>query len=173
MIRGLLLCLALLASALIAGFFYAYQVSVMPGLADAPPLEAIAAMQGINRQVRTGLFAFSFFGTLAFGLAAALSWLPAWRSPVPALVWAGTAAYVIGAFAVTFLFNVPLNEGLAPIVPTAETAAATWAGFYGRWMTWNLVRTLASIAAFACFAAALWLQGREAGRRLGPDREPA
>ena len=44
--HGLILA-GLLASALSAGFFYTYSISVMPGLAATDPLSAIRAMQGI------------------------------------------------------------------------------------------------------------------------------
>jgi uncharacterized membrane protein len=45
--HGLIMA-GLLASALSAGFFYTYSISVMPGLAAADPSSAIRAMQGIN-----------------------------------------------------------------------------------------------------------------------------
>jgi hypothetical protein len=66
--RGLML-VGLLASALSAGFFY--MSSVMPGLSLADPQAAIRAMQGINREIRTPVFAFAFFGALVFPLAPA------------------------------------------------------------------------------------------------------
>ena len=67
-VRLFFLALCILTSALISGFFYAYYCSVMPGLAATDPESAIRAMQGINAVVRNASFAFSFFGTLAFGV---------------------------------------------------------------------------------------------------------
>jgi uncharacterized membrane protein len=64
-LRRLLLVVALLATAIIAGFFYAYSVSVMPGLTASDPVSAINAMKAINAVVRTVEFAVSFFGALA------------------------------------------------------------------------------------------------------------
>jgi uncharacterized membrane protein len=79
-----LFCLALsvLAAALIAGFFYAYHCSVMPGLAATDAVSAIKAMQGINAVVRNAVFAFSFFGTLAFGGIATLLLIGAGNWPL-------------------------------------------------------------------------------------------
>jgi uncharacterized membrane protein len=73
----------------------------MPGLAATDPESAIKAMQGINAVVRNATFAFSFFGTL-----------------------------VLGAFMVTLLYSVPLNEWLATITPTAENAPDVWRDYF-------------------------------------------
>ena len=70
--RRTFLLLALLASALIAGFFYTYSISVMPGLLATDSISAVRAMQGINATIRTPVFAFAFFGALVFPLLAAL-----------------------------------------------------------------------------------------------------
>jgi uncharacterized membrane protein len=147
-----LLLLGLLASALIAGFFYAYSVSVMPGLAAGDPLVATHAMRGINAVIRTPVFAFSFFGALAFPFTAALV---ARRRAVVVLALAGGLVYGIGGLVVTFAVNVPLNEALAAAAPTAANAAELWHRYATPWTVWNHVRTLASIIAFALLTAAL------------------
>ena len=151
-----LFCLALsvLASALIAGFFYAYHCSVMPGLAATDAVSAIKAMQGINAVVRNAVFAFSFFGTLAFGGIAILLLIGAGSWPL-ALALLGTAIFGLGAFMVTLLYSVPLNEGLANIVPTAENAAAIWQAYLEPWMFWNTLRMVMSVLTLAAFTASL------------------
>ena len=150
--RRALLLLGLLASALIAGFFYTYSVSVMPGLGATEPLAATLAMRGINAVIRTPLFAFSFFGALAFPFAAALL---AQRRVVAVLAVAAGLVYGVGAFAVTFTVNVPLNEALAAASPSAASAADLWQQYATPWTVWNHVRTLASIIAFALVTATL------------------
>jgi uncharacterized membrane protein len=150
--RYVLLLLGLLASALIAGFFYAYSVSVMPGLAATDPLPAARAMRGINAVIRTPVFAFSFFGALAFPLVGALL---ARRRAVMLLALASALVYGLGAFAVTFAVNVPLNDALAAATLTAENAAALWRDYAASWTFWNHIRTLASIVAFALLTAAI------------------
>jgi len=139
--------LSLLASALIAGFFYAYSVSVMRGLAASDPLSAIHAMQGINAVIRTPAFAFSFFGALAFPLAAALV---AQRRSAMMLALSSAIIYGLGGIAVTFTVNVPLNSALVVASPTASNAAELWQSYTDPWITWNHVRTLASMVSFAC-----------------------
>ncbi len=152
-----LLALGLLASALAAGFFYAYSVSVMPGLAAAgDPIAAVRAMQGINAVVRTPVFAFAFFGALAFPLLGAVAAAAARRSAVAALALAGALASGLGVFAVTFAVNVPLNEALAAVRPAAaEQAGEVWRGYAEPWTAWNHVRALASMLSFALLTAAL------------------
>jgi uncharacterized membrane protein len=149
--------LALLASALMAGFFYAYSVSVMLGLAAGDALSAVRAMRSINAAIRTPVFAVAFFGALAFPLLAAVLALPAQRYDVAALALAAALAYGLGVVAVTFAANIPLNESLAAAgaAVTAEDAPALWQGYAQPWTAWNHLRALASILSFACIAAAL------------------
>jgi uncharacterized membrane protein len=152
-----LIVLGLLAAALIAGFFYAYSVSVMPGLGATDPLAATLAMRGINAVIRTPLFAFSFFGALAFPFPAALL---ARRRAVAILAIGGGLVYEVGGVAVTFTVNVPLNEALAAASPTAASPADLWRQYAAPWTAWNHVRTLASIIAFALVTAALVVERR-------------
>lgn len=151
------LLLGLLASALAAGFFYAYSVSVMPGLAAAgDALAAVRAMRGINGVIRTPVFAFAFFGALLFPLLAAASAAAGQRRAVAALAVAGGLAYGLGVVAVTFAVNVPLNEALAAASPTTdEEVAETWRAYAGVWTAWNHLRTLASVMSFALISVAV------------------
>jgi uncharacterized membrane protein len=151
-VRLTCLALCIFAAALISGFFYAYYCSVMPGLAATDPQSAIKAMQGINAVVRNATFAFSFFGTLAFGAIAIFLLIGAGGWPL-ALALLGTALYGLGAFMVTLLYSVPLNEALAGVTPTPQDAAQIWQNYLEPWTFWNALRTLMSILALAAFIA--------------------
>jgi uncharacterized membrane protein len=158
--HGLIMA-GLLASALSAGFFYTYSISVMPGLAAADPSSAIRAMQGINAVIRTPVFAFAFFGSLIFPLAVSLAaWIGRARQ-VAVLACLSAALYGLGAFAVTFWVNVPLNEALASANPTSDTAASLWANYHGPWTAWNHVRAVCASLAFGLFAAAAVVHFRQ------------
>jgi uncharacterized membrane protein len=156
-IRYALLVLGVLAAALIAGFFYAYSVSVMPGLGATEPLAATLAMRGINAVIRTPLFALRFFGALALPVAAGLL---ARSRAVAVLAVAGGLVYGVGGVAVTFTVNVPLNEALAAASPTVASAPDLWRQYSAPWTIWNHVRTLASIIGFALVTAALVAEHR-------------
>ena len=166
LLRLACLVLSVLAAALIAGFFYAYHCSVMPGLAATDAVSAIKAMQGINAVVRNTVFAFSFFGTLAFGGLASLLLIGAGGWPL-ALALLGTAAYGLGAFMVTLLYSLPLNEALATVVPTTENAAAIWLAYLEPWMFWNALRMVMSVLTLAALTASfVMLIARAPGARV-------
>ncbi|WP_431282910.1 DUF1772 domain-containing protein [Humitalea sp. 24SJ18S-53] len=150
--RTALLWLSLLATGWVAGFFYAYSFSVMPGLDATEPANAIRAMQGINACVRTPVFAFAFFGSLVLPLLAAVA--GRWQ-PRAGLALAAALIYGAGAFAVTFIVNVPMNEALAIVDPDTAGAAATWQGYTVPWTLWNHLRTGASTLAFLVLALAI------------------
>ncbi len=149
--------LSLLLFGLITGFFYAYSCSVMFGLDASDPRHAIAAMQGINREVRNLMFAPSFFGTpVAAALTAGLLYL---RDKNVASLAFGSASllYVSAAMFPTFLINVPMNDALAKaaIPENLADANALWQAYSSRWTWWNGFRTAASAASLLLAAYGL------------------
>lgn len=150
-----LLTLALLLNGAIAGFFYAYWSSVMVGLAAAAPDVGMAAMQAINATVRNARFAPAFFGPM---LILPLAGIASWRVGRSAsTLWVALAllAYGIGAFGITVLQNVPLNNRLAPIPPVGSDAVALWNAYVADWGFWNGIRTAFSFVALLAVGAAL------------------
>jgi Domain of unknown function (DUF1772) len=76
---------------------------------------------------------------------------------VAALAFIYAAVYGAGVFAVTFAFNVPLNESLASADPSGDAAAGTWRAYEQSWTAWNHVRAVALSLAFAALAGAVVL----------------
>lgn len=152
----------LLLSGAIAGFFYAYSCSVMWGLDTGDPKAAIAAMQRINIVVRNAVFFPAFFGTPVAALIAALLWRLLDRWDVALLLALTAVIYLVGAFLVTLVVNVPMNEALgrSAIPADAEAARALWQNYSTPWTLWNHVRTGASLAALLLVGWALYLGGR-------------
>jgi uncharacterized membrane protein len=159
---GLVLGAALLATGLLAGFFYAYAVSVMPGLGRADDRAFVDSMQQINEVTPNPLFFLSFFGAPLLCLAAAIL---ARRSRSQGTRWI-VAGLVLSflAFAVTVAFNIPLNNELKDAGDTDQIRdlAAVVDDLEDPWVAWNIVRTLAATAALACLGRALVLYGRAA-----------
>ena len=147
--------LAVLGCGLIAGVFFAFSSFVMRALARLPTAEGIAAMQSINVVVLNPLFLTVFVGTAAVGLLAMTAAVLRWDRPGAVYALSGGALYVFGTFAVTRAFNIPRNDALAELVPTAPDAAEHWARYVSGWTSWNHVRTAAALAATACFGLAL------------------
>ncbi len=146
-----LLLLITLFSGLMAGLFFAWSVSVMPGLGRLPDAGFLSAMQAMNRAIQNPAFFLVFMGILALLPATAfLHRANADRSLFWLLV-AATAVYFIGVFGVTAAGNIPLNNALDSLNIPASTATelqAFRARFEGRWNLLNTVRTLASLATF-------------------------
>lgn len=137
----------LLLIGLMAGFFYAFSVCVMPGLDRIDPSAAIAAMQGINEAVRNPVFFATFFLT---PVAAVISALVLWRSGnAAAALWVagGGLTYLLGALILTAQINVPMNNALALVDPTISNAETLWREYSQRWTFWNTVRTAVSTVA--------------------------
>ena len=144
-----------LGSGLMAGFFFAFSVSVMTALGRLPPAQGIAAMRSINVVVINPVFLIAFFGTAVACVAVAISALSTWHRPGAAYLLAGGLLYLVGSFLVTIAFNVPRNNALAAVDPASADGAALWASYLTAWTAWNHVRTAAALAAAASLTVAL------------------
>lgn len=154
----IILILTALFISLMAGLFYAYSCSVIPGLGKLADAEYLRAMQSINREIQNPLFFLCFFGALIL--------LPVclygnFGQPVPPqFFWLLAAAlcYGIGVFGVTVFGNVPLNEALDRFDLTHATALIIRAqrlSFEAKWNWLNHIRTFASVASAVCMLLAL------------------
>ncbi len=151
----ILTLISALGSGLMAGFFFAFSVSVMKALGRLPPAQGIAAMQSINVVVINPVFLIAFFGTAVACVGVAISALRDWHGPGAAYLLAGSLLYVVGSFLVTIVFNVPRNDALAAVDPASAAGAALWANYLTVWTAWNHVRTAAALAAAAALSIAL------------------
>ena len=96
-----------------AGVFYAYSVSVDPGLAAQSDASYVATMQEINERIQNPLFFASFVGAVLFLLAALVLHLPRPRSGRFLLISLACVLYIGGGFLLTAFVNVPMNDQLA------------------------------------------------------------
>ena len=142
---------AAIGSGMIGGVFFAFSTFVMKALARLPAAQGMAAMQAINVVVINPIFLGVLMGTVLFGIVP-LMW---WERSGAGWIAAGAVFYVVGTFLVTVVFNVPLNNMLAAMMPTDPRAERLWATYQKRWTMWNHVRTAASLAAMAAFILAL------------------
>jgi uncharacterized membrane protein len=159
--RSVAVVVATLAMGLMAGLFYAYSYSVMPGLGRTDDRTFVSAMQRINEAILNGWFAVCFVGALVLtALAAVLHLRGDGRAVLPWIV----AALVLYAavLVITLAISVPLNNELAAAGdPDRGTdLAVARERFEATWVRWNIVRAAVSTAAFACLIWALVLHGR-------------
>lgn len=145
---NVVLVLAVVTTALMAGLFYSYSCSVNPGLAKLTDAEYLAAMQSINRAILNLAFFACFFGALVL---LPLSTYFNYSHPVTPRFWlllAATVLYAIGLFGVTIVGNVPLNNMLdSADLSTASTEqlAELRKAFEDPWNRWHAIRTWAVI----------------------------
>lgn len=164
LIRATTLVAATVATGLVAGLFYAFSCSVMPGLARTDDRTFVDAMQRINVAILNGWFALGFGGALVLTvLATALHLGGDQRSVLPWVI-AALVLYV-ATLVITGVVNVPLNNELEAAGPRDRIAdaaelAAVRLHFEARWVRWNIVRALTSTGALGCLAWALVLHGR-------------
>jgi uncharacterized membrane protein len=155
----IVIALAAVGAALIAGSFFAFSTFVMRALGALPAPQGVAAMQSINVVVINPLFLGAFMGTAGGCLALAVVALA--RGPDPRAGWwlAGAALYLLGTFLFTLVFHVPRNNALAAVEPTSAEAARLWATYVVTWTMGNHVRAAAALLASAAFALALRARG--------------
>lgn len=155
---NIILILTTTTTGLMAGLFFAWSCSVIPGLARLPDAGYLAAMQAMNRAILNPLFLAAFIGTL---LLLPLSTILHYGRPAPARFWlllAAAIVYAVGVFGVTMAGNVPLNETLDAFnlgSASASDLAAQRAAFERPWNDLHLIRTWAStlsllLAIIAC-----------------------
>lgn len=149
--------LAALSCGLAAGIFYAFSSLVMRALARIPPPAGIAAMQSINLSVINPWFMTAFFGPAVICCVLAVISILQWNRQSAAFILAGSAFYLAGTMAVTFAFNVPLNDMLATVDPASAAGGSQWASFLTTWTNWNHFRTAAALLAAASFTVAFCL----------------
>jgi uncharacterized membrane protein len=143
--------LAILGSGLMAGLFFAFSVSVMSAFAHLPAQQGAAAMNAINVAILNPVFLTVFMGMTLICAVLAVKAAIGWSQPGSFWLLAGSLFYLVGIFAVTAAFNVPLNDMLA-----ADASGAAWARYLAQWVPWNHVRTAAGMLSLACF----WMAGR-------------
>ncbi|MGW5848978.1 anthrone oxygenase family protein [Streptomyces sp. NPDC055254] len=143
---------------LMSGLFYAFAVSVMPGLARAGDLAVIEVMRRINVAILNGWFLVGYLGALLFtALAVGLHLGDGRRGPLGPLV--GALVCYVAVMAVTGRVNIPLNNALeraGAAEPVADPAAVRSA-FEGPWVRANVWRAVLCAVALGLLAWALVL----------------
>lgn len=158
MIDGLphtLTIVAVVASGLMAGVFFAFSTFVMPGLRRAPDEDGLRAMQGINEAAPASpLFVLFLVGTAILGVGLGVWALTDLDEPAAPYLLAGGVLYV-ATLVITGVYHVPRNDALGLVDPASPGAAEAWHRYYGGWVLWNHVRTLAPLASTVAYTLAL------------------
>lgn len=151
--------LAALGSGLLAGNFFAFSAFLMKALSRLSAERGIVAMQAITTAIKSPVFLVVFFGTAALCAVLSGSALLHWSKPVAQYLLAGSLFYLMGAFPVTMMRNVPLNNALMAVTPDAKDARDFWKRYRASWSMWNHIRTVSALLACASFILALARMG--------------
>lgn len=130
--EDLVLHAARVLSGLLAGIYVAFLVAVLPALRTVNDAVFVTVMNRINEAIVNPVFIAVFLGA-PLATAALLGWQRG------AAVVAATLLG-LGALAITFVGNLPLNDALARGGPR-DTYQAPW-------LIWHTVRTAAAVASF-------------------------
>ena len=154
----LLVLVAAIGSALVAGVFFAFSSFVMKALARVTPEHGISAMQAINVTVINPWFLGLFLGTGVVSLFLAIRALFLLEHEAARYVLSGSLVYLIGSIVVTIVCNIPRNERLASLPAASPGSVKAWMDYVSSWTLCNHVRTTASLAAAVLYIIAfrLW-----------------
>ncbi|WP_062214079.1 DUF1772 domain-containing protein [Streptomyces sp. NBRC 109706] len=149
--------LTLVLAAVVAGTFFAFSVSVLPGLNTLEPEQAVASMRAMNARILNPLFLTSFTAIPLTAIATAVALLALGHRAAAFVFVAAGVSYAVGAFLPTVAVNVPLNEALAN--GTADPATL-WHDFAPRWTRFNALRTAFGTATVLLSGLGLFLWRR-------------
>ncbi|MGW6718522.1 DUF6264 family protein [Streptomyces durocortorensis] len=157
-----LLVASVLCTGLMAGLFFAYDISVMPGLAELDDTAYAAAMQRFNAAIDgSALFGLVFLATLALTVAAAIVTFRRKRRAV-ALPLAVAACCYLLVLVVTVAVSLPLNADLAALgnPASAQDVHAVIDDFKAVWVPVNVFRTLFCVLSLGALCAAMLRYGK-------------
>ena len=157
---------ALVTIGLMAGLFYAWDVSVMPGIARLDDRTFVAAMQILIVAIENPAFYGVSVGAFGFTAAAALVQHRRGQRLAARWITAALALYVV-ALLVTMAVHMPINYALVDAGDPSRITdlAATRDDFEVPWRVANLARTVTCVLALVCLGRAISLGGREQGER--------
>jgi uncharacterized membrane protein len=145
----IVLLAATITAGLMAGLFYAFSVSVMPGLGRGDDKTFVEGMRGINVAIINGWFLLSFLGApLLAGVAVIMN------LGSGATLWWTVAGFacLVAMIVLTGAVHIPMNNAL---MEGGDAYAQVRATFETRWVRWNILRTLVTIAGFGSLVGAL------------------
>ena len=143
----LLLITATAFTGLMAGLFYAWSISVTPGIGQVSNENYLQAFKAMNRAILNPAFFIAFMGLLVlFPILLYVLYRSSSAAFVPTLI--ATLLYVFGVMMVTILGNVTLNNALEALNIEAMSAVEMEqfrSRFEGRWNLYNWIRTICSL----------------------------
>ncbi|GAB5408322.1 MAG: DUF1772 domain-containing protein [Balneolaceae bacterium] len=140
---------SIILTGLSAGFFYAWQVSVIPGTLKVSDVNYLLTMQSINKEILNPSFFLIFFGSLI--AMTTTSFLTYGSGETFWFTLSATLVYLLGTFFVTSAGNVPLNNQLEALnigKLSMDQISEFRAMYEPKWNRLHLIRTAFSVISF-------------------------
>lgn len=142
----IILLMATLLCALVAGLLFAFAVVVMPGLGHLGDRDFIRAFQQIDGVIQRGqpLFGLVWLGSILAVMIGFPFGFAQLGGPEKALLATAVVVYLLGVQLPTFMVNVPLNNALQEVDASSgdeEQWRSARDGFETKWNRWNRIRT--------------------------------
>jgi uncharacterized membrane protein len=146
---SLVLILATLGCALVAGLTLTFAIVVMPGLKTLGDLGFLQGFKAVDRVIQRGqpLFLLVWIGSALALIAATLLGLLVLAGVELALLIGAVVIYVAGVQVATAVVNIPLNNRLQALdLEQLDGTALVDAreAFEPRWLRWNVIRAWAA-----------------------------
>lgn len=157
-IRNLILFASVFTTALSAGLFYAWVISVIPGTRKISDQAYLETMQSINKEILNPQFFIVFLGALILLICCSYLQFKFKIDISFYLVFSALIVYGIGTVGITMLGNVPLNNMIASMDLsqfTIEGFRDARAAYEVRWNNLNYIRAFAALASFVLVLLAL------------------
>ena len=131
-----------------AGLFYAWSISVTPGLAQVSTQSYLESFQSMNRAILNPAFFIAFMGQAILLPFVTYWFFKSGNGPQFGYVLGATLLYWLGCMLVTMFGNVPLNNTLEVLQieqMTGEQMKVFRSGFEKKWNQFNLIRTISTL----------------------------
>lgn len=158
----MILFLATLFCALVAGLLFAFAIVTMPGIKRLNDGEFIRAFQVMDNVIQNNhpLFMLVWIGSAVALLLAAVLGFGLLDMLGKGILLTAAALYLIGVQLPTGMINVPLNNQLQTLdveMMNASAQAAARLNFETRWNQWNKIRTIVAILVSTLLILLLYL----------------
>ena len=147
----IILALAILFTGLMAGIFFTWSNAVKPGIGKLSDLEYLKALQSMNRVILNNTFKIIFGGAIITTALLPAFYLNLYPNNVFWIFILILFIYWIGAFGVTVIGNIPLNELLDKTSLDSislEEGKVLRTSVEVKWNNLNLIRSISSGVSF-------------------------
>ena len=157
--KTIIFFITVVLTALSAGIFFAWSVSVIPGTKKLTDITYLETMQSINKEILNPVFFAVFFGSLVFLVISTITQFN--HKPTFWLVLSAMLIYAVGTFGFTAFGNVPLNNELDALNLKALNLSElkSFRTHYERyWNGFHNVRTIAGFISFLLLLISIFIK---------------